>query len=246
MKKQDEKFFIGTSGWSYDSWKGLFYPRDIVKSRWFEYYASKFNTVEINATFYRFFKDQTYNKWYENAPDTFRYVLKAPKLITHRKYLENIEYTIHEFYRSASILDNKFGLILLQLAPQTPYDPKRLSNALLTFKNPKKIAVEFRDTKWFTEEIKNLLKSAGSAFCSTDSPKIRLMDWVTADTAYIRLHGRKQWYNYNYSLEELQKISELSKRMITLGAKEVYIFFNNDVNAYAPKNALALMEMLGV
>jgi uncharacterized protein YecE (DUF72 family) len=142
-----KQFHIGTSGWTYDHWKGTFYPPDIPKTKWFEYYTTLFSTVEINATFYRFFKDQTYYKWRDTSPDDFVYVLKAPKLITHRKYLLEAEREIKEFYRSVSLLEEKFGLVLLQLAPQTPYDPERLYKALHAFSNPSKIAVEFRHTQ---------------------------------------------------------------------------------------------------
>src|SRR5512136_2995851 len=119
MKAQ---YLIGTSGWTYDHWKGTFYPDGLAKSRWFDYYAEQFPAVEVNATFYRRFADQTYVKWLERAPAGFIYVLKAPKLITHRKYLVDAEEDIRLFWRSACILEDKLGLVLLQVAPGTPYD----------------------------------------------------------------------------------------------------------------------------
>jgi uncharacterized protein YecE (DUF72 family) len=244
MKNNGSQFLVGTSGWSYPHWQGVFYPEDLPKSRWFEYYIQKFATVEINATFYRFFKDQTYVKWHDNAPKQFKYVLKAPRLISHRKYLKDAADQIKAFWQSANLLKNKLGLILLQLAPGMPYDPERLRQALLTFKIPGKVAVEFRHKKWFTEETRDLLKEVGAIFCTADSPKTKLMDWVTSNGAYIRLHGRKQWYSYNYSKQELTEIAELANRMAEQGAKKVYIFFNNDFGGYAPKNAITLLEML--
>jgi uncharacterized protein YecE (DUF72 family) len=235
---------VGTSGWTYPDWQGIFYPEDWPKSRWFEYYATEFSTVEVNATFYRSFKDQTYHKWREQAPEEFRYVLKAPRFVTHRKHLKGAEKQIKSFWRSAALLEDKLGLILLQLAPSTAYDPDRLKTALLTFGDPGKVAVEFRHEKWLTEEIRDLLKEVGAIFCTADSPESELMDWVTSDVAYVRLHGRGQWYAHDYSLQELREIADLARRMEKLGAKQVYIFFNNDVNAYAPRNALTLLEML--
>lgn len=239
-------FHIGTSGWTYDHWKGTFYPADLPKTKWFNYYCTQFSTVEVNATFYRFFKDQTYHKWRDNSPDGFIYVLKVPKLITHRKYLIDTEREIHDFYRSASMLEKKFGLILLQLAPQTPYDPQRLRNALAAFKDPRRIAVEFRHAQWFTDEIREILKEAGAVFCSVDSPKIGLMDWVTSDAAYIRMHGRSGWYNADYSDQQLQEVVDLCAGMTAQGAETIYIFFNNDFHGFAPRNALRLREMLEV
>ncbi|MDZ7289351.1 MAG: DUF72 domain-containing protein [candidate division KSB1 bacterium] len=244
MNKGHAQFLAGTSGWTYPDWQGTFYPVDWPKSRWFEYYAGKFSTVEINATFYRTFKDQTYSKWREQAPREFRYVLKAPRLITHRKHLIGAEDVIKGFWQSASLLEDKLGLILLQLAPSTQYDPDRLRQTLLTFGNPRKIAVEFRHEKWCTEEIKNLLEETGSVFCTADSPKSELRDWVTSEVAYIRLHGRKRWYDHDYSNQELREIAALAKRMVVLGAKQIYIFFNNSVNGYAPQNALTLLKMV--
>lgn len=244
MSKGKAQFFVGTSGWTYPEWQGIFYPEDWPKSRWFEYYAKKFATVEVNATFYRTFKEQTYHKWRERAPGEFSYVLKAPRFITHRKHLIDAKEQIKNFWRSAALLEDKLGLILLQLAPGTAYDPDRLKQALLTFGDPGKVAVEFRHKKWLTEEIRDLLKETGAVFCTADSPKSELMDWLTSEAAYLRLHGRKQWYAYEYSLSELQEIAALAKRMAKLGAKKVYIFFNNDIKAYAPRNALALLEML--
>ncbi|MBN2410800.1 DUF72 domain-containing protein [candidate division KSB1 bacterium] len=244
MNNQYPSYFVGTSGWTYDHWKKLFYPEDQPKSRWFEYYCQKFTTVEINATFYRFFKDQTYEKWYRNSPPEFSYVLKAPKLITHRKYLKDVEDDIKRFCDSAAILKNKFGMILLQLAPATPYEPERLKKALLAFKDPQKVAVEFRHKKWMTAETKALLTETGSVFCIVDSPNLPLMDWLTSGNAYIRCHGRSKWYAYNYTDNDLKEIAEMACQLKSNGAEKVYIFFNNDYNACAPKNALTLIDLL--
>jgi uncharacterized protein YecE (DUF72 family) len=244
MKSNDLQFLVGTSGWSYPHWQGVFYPEDWPKSRWFEYYVQKFTTVEINATFYRFFNDQTYHNWRDRAPRHFKYVLKTPRLISHRKHLKDATDQIKAFWRSANLLKNKLGLILLQLAPDMPYDLSRLKQALLTFEVPGKVAVEFRHKKWFTKETRDLLEEVGAIFCTADSPKTKLMDWVTSEGAYIRLHGRKRWYSYDYSRQELAEIAELANRIAGRGAKKVYIFFNNDFGGYAPKNAITLLEML--
>ena len=243
MNEKQTRFLVGTSGWTYDHWKGLFYPEDLPKSKWFEYYIRFFPTVEVNATFYRSFKDQTYIKWRMRVAPDFRYVLKAPRWITHRKYLLNAEEEIKKFWESASLLEEQLGLILLQIAPNTPYDLERLRKALLAFGNPIKVAVEFRHKHWLTDEIRELLHDSGATFCAADSPKTGLYDWVTSNTGYIRLHGRKQWYSYNYSDQELLEIADLAYRMVKKGADKVYIFFNNDFEGYAPKNALSLINI---
>ncbi len=238
------QYFVGTSGWTYEHWKGNFYPATLSRARWFEHYAAIFTTVEVNATFYRTFKDQTYQNWYRKAPPGFTYVLKAPRPITHYKHLEDVSGEIHAFWRSISLLEDKLGLVLLQVAPDTPYDPDRLQKALLAFPEPTQVAVEFRHDQWFNDEIRGLLSSLGAAFCDADSPRSRLRGWVTSHTAYIRLHGRRHWYSYNYSDAELADISERAKMMSAEGASRVFIFFNNDYEGYAPLNAQTLQKML--
>ncbi len=239
------KYYIGTSGWTYEDWKGPFYPEDQPKKRWLEFYASQFSTVEINATFYGSFKDQTYRSWGERVPENFSYVLKAPRHITHRSHLLNVEGSIRTFCNSAAILGKKLGLILLQIAPNTPYDLARLERALMAFADPCKVAVEFRSQQWLTPETYNLLRRLGTVFCSPDAPGYALLDWLTSDTGYLRLHGRRSWYAYDYSEDELQEIAGVARRLEKNGARVIYAFFNNDYHANAPRNAKRLREILG-
>jgi uncharacterized protein YecE (DUF72 family) len=237
-------FFIGTSGWTYDHWKGCFYPQELAKTRWFDYYASRFSSVEINATFYRIFKDQTYQKWKERAPQGFGYVLKAPRLITHRKYLVDVEEDIQRFFQSCSLLEDKFEMILLQVAPNMPCDLNRLRLALTAFPDPTRVAVEFRRAEWLSLETMHLLHTFGTTICNVDSPRQKLTTFSTSQRAYLRLHGRKHWYSYDYSPDELQEIATLAHELVGKGAQQVYIFFNNDFEGYAPANALALKHLL--
>ena len=238
------EFFVGTSGWTYDHWKGNFYPEGLSKSHWFDYYAARFSTVEINATFYRTFGDQTYQKWRERVSSNFSYVLKVPRLITHRKFLADAGNEIRAFSRSATLLEDKLGLVLLQVAPQTAYDPDLLRRAILAFDEPPRVAVEFRRKDWLNDEIRALLADCGATFVSVDSPQQRPVDWVTAQTGYIRLHGRSRWYSHDYTAAELHEIADLARRMADQGATRIYIFFNNDFEGYAPQNALNLKDLL--
>lgn len=239
-------FFVGTSGWSYPHWKGAFYPQGLPQRHWFDYYASHFDTVEVNATFYRHFPDQTFRNWRAKAPEGFRYVLKVPQLISHRKQLAAADEQIDEFVRQAGLLGDRLGPLLLQLPPQMTPGHERLAHALERFGNQVQVAVEFRHPDWMTPQTRELLRSHHAIFCSAQSPKSSLLDWVTTETAYIRLHGRTRWYDYEYSAAELQEIARLARRMATQGAKSVYIFFNNDSNAWAPRNAAALKELLSI
>ncbi len=244
MNQETVRFRVGTSGWSYDHWKGNFYPVELPKNRWFAFYLEHFCTVEINATFYRTFADSTYHKWREQVGVDFRYVLKVPKLITHRKCLKDCEADIRSFTRSASLLEERLGMFLLQISPTVPFDLERLRDALQVFEDPTRVAVEFRAKHWECAEVRSLLHELGAAWVSVDSPRTRLTDWVTGQRAYIRLHGRRQWYADDYSAEELAEIAKLARDMVAKGAQEVYIFFNNDFGGYAPRNALTLIQML--
>lgn len=238
------QFHIGTSGWTYDAWRGAFYPEDLPKSRWLTFYTCYFNAIEMNATFYQFFKPENYIKWRDSVPENFYYIVKVPRVITHYKFLVDCEEVIHHFLELANLLEDKLGLLLLQLPPNMPYDPSRLEKALLAFDDPTKVVVEFRNQKWMTPEVKKLLTNIGCVFCDADSPKSKLLGWVTSDTAYIRLHGRKSWYDYDYSKKQLAEIAQHAKRLAKKGARTVYIMFNNDYEAYAVKNALYLKKLL--
>ena len=199
-------FWIGTSGWTYDHWKGNFYPATLAKARWFGYYASQFAAVEINATFYRTFADSTYLKWRDQVGKDFRYVLKVPRLITHERYLENCAAELQAFWRSAALLEDRLGMVLLQVAPDMPCDLGRLGAAVQSFGDPGRVAVEFRASCWQTIEVRQLLAELGAVTVYADSPRSPLPDLSQSQQqpvgkrAYLRLHGRSHWYASDYSL----------------------------------------------
>lgn len=238
------RYRIGTSGWSYPHWRGSFYPQDLARSRWFAFYAGHFDTVEVNATFYRRFKPETYRHWGEKAPAGFRYVFKVPRLISHRKRLHDCQDLIEEFTGSVALTGDRFGLALLQLPPGLHQDLPRLETALRAFGDPRRVAVEFRHPSWLKADTRDLLERLGSSFVATDSPQGRPLDWLTGDYGYIRLHGRTRWYDYDYAPAEIEEIAALAEDMVARGAREVYVFFNNDTAAYAPGNAQALRVRL--
>lgn len=244
MANQTPVFFVGTSGWTYDHWKGSFYPAPLPKNRWFPFYADRFNTVEVNATFYHFFADATYLKWHDQVDEHFLFTLKAPRIITHRKFLTDCIEDIQKFTRSASILQDRFGLYLLQLAPSTPYDLDKLRVAIEAFGDPTRVAVEFRSIAWNLTEVRNLLNQLGAIYVNVDSPRSRLVDWTTGSCAYFRLHGRRRWYDDDYSTDELHQIASLARKMVRNGVEKVFIYFNNDIHGYAPRNALLLKSFL--
>lgn len=238
-------YMIGTSGWSFPEWIGNFYPSDLKRRQWLKHYSSFFNCVEINATFYHSFKEQTYLKWYNEVPENFHYILKAPRIITHLKLLKNINDELTQFRHSTQLLTDKLGLILLQLSPQQPYELNLLRQTLEQFDKQEKVAIEFRDMKWFTDETKILLEEYDAIFCNAESPKIQLIHWrPTSNINYFRLHGRKKWYAYKYSKNELKEIANLIKQLTDKKTQFTYVIFNNTMSGDAPWNALDIMELL--
>ena len=240
------QYYIGTSGWLYNHWKGNFYPAEISKNHWFNHYIRYFSVVEINATFYRRFKDETFIKWKETTPAVFKFVLKIPRIITHIKKLVDVKKEITDFCRQAMLLEDKLGCLLLQLPPFIPYQPELLNEALDSFKKVIPVAVEFRNKSWWNKETEDLLRKNSAIYCNADSPMSQLDEVMTADTVYLRLHGRNKWYSYNYSYEELVNVAGLMKRFFRDGARTIYVFFNNDFGGFAPRNAQMLKEILSV
>jgi uncharacterized protein YecE (DUF72 family) len=239
-------YFVGTSGWSYPAWRGGFYPQDLSRSRWLDYYVTQLPVVEVNATFYRAFQAQTYASWRERAPAGFRYVLKVPRWITHESLLQDVTDEIAAFWEEATRLEERLGLVLLQLPPSMPYDLKRLRRALLAFGDPGCVAVEIRHPRWQRPELLDLLSGVGSIFCNTDAPDSPLTTYLTGASGYLRLHGRRKdaRYTYHYSPEELQGIAAAARTLAGAGAESVYVLFNNTRAGDAPLNAGALLELL--
>ncbi len=235
--------FIGTSGWTYGHWKGNFYPADLPMSQWFSFYCSRFNAVEINATFYRRFPDATYLRWYEATPPGFCFVLKVPKIITHRKYLLDCFAEISEFSRQAMLLKEKLGCLLMQLPPGLKCDKERLKKALEAFPGTIRLAVEFRNAGWYAEDVKEFLFQRGISFVNADSPKKAVDFTLKTAFPYLRFHGRTGWYNSDYSEEELRKVAAYFTGLVLRRDQPGFVFFNNDFGGFAPRNALRLIEL---
>ncbi|MBS0351216.1 MAG: DUF72 domain-containing protein [Proteobacteria bacterium] len=240
---QNANCFIGTSGWTYEDWAGAFYPKELPKSKWLEYYASQFNTVELNATFYRSFPQKTYESWYKRTPDNFHFVVKISRFISHIKKLVDVEESIQKAQQSAHGLKEKLGLFLLQLPPKIGYNKELLISTLAAFSDPSQLVVEFRNAQWFNPETYSILKKFNCIACNIDSPHLRIYDWVTSDIAYLRLHGHTKMYAYDYDRRQLNKITDILDGLKKKGAKKIYVFFNNDHFACAPKNAAKLKKI---
>lgn len=236
-----KKIHVGCSGWYYDDWIDRFYPSDVKKTEWLEYYAKHFSTVEVNSTFYHFQKEKTVQGWYERTPDDFRFTLKANRLITHKKRFEDTEGEIKRFYEMADVLEDKLATLLFQLPPSEEKDMDFLEKVINQLNPEKNNVLEFRDTSWFTDEVLKRLQDVSIGFCCVSAEGYPETCVSTADFAYVRFHGKEEWYKYLYSEDELrvwaEKISQLS-------AETIYCYFNNDFQGHAIQNAKTLAGLI--
>ena len=239
------KFFIGTSGWSYSHWKGLFYPESLSPTKFLNYYLSKFDTVEVNSSFYHLPREQTFKNWYKKTPKDFLFSVKASRFISHRKKLKDCFEPWKLFYSRAKFLKEKLGPILFQLPPGFKADKSRLEDFLKILPKNQRFTFEFRHLSWFNKSVYQTLKKHKIALTIADTPSYPLVKKITADFTYLRLHGHKELYASNYSGASLKKWARLIKKWVKdFKLKAVYVYFDNDAHCFAPQNALRLKKLL--
>jgi uncharacterized protein YecE (DUF72 family) len=232
---------LGTSGWSYSGWKGLFYPPDLPSSDWLTFYAGHFPTVEINMTFYRFPTPETLLGWLEKTPAHFRFTLKANRQITHLKKLRNVRSEVRYFNILAGSLREKLGCLLFQLPPSITCDLPLLKDFLSTLSPEFKNVIEFRHESWYEESVWEQLRARRVTFCTVSSGQMPGAPVETSPVAYFRFHGLTGGHRYNYADEELVQWAETIR---AAKAEECYIYFNNDYQAYAVANCQKLAGLL--
>jgi uncharacterized protein YecE (DUF72 family) len=238
------RYRIGCSGFLYDSWKGAFYPEDLLHRRWLSFYMEKFNAVELNVTFYRLLKKEAFERWYKETSPDFIFCLKGSRFITHVKKLKDVELPLSTFFNATAPLLEKLGVILWQLPPNLKLNLKNLEDFIENLKRyPVRHAFEFRHKSWLSKKVFNLLSASNIALCMADWPDFINDLPVTADFVYIRRHGEGGNYATDYSPEQLKGDAKRIKEYLKQG-KDVYCFFNNDAFAYAPKNASELKTIL--
>jgi len=231
---------VGTSGFNYPHWQGVFYPETLPINRWFEYYTQFFNSIELNVTFYRNLKKQTYRSWFKRSPKDFYFVIKGNRFITHLKRL-NTDESIDRFFDNCLELKNKLSAILWQLPEGFKKNLKRLEDFLKKLKEFKiRNIFEFRNKTWFDEDTYNLLKDYNACLCIADSPLWPKIKVITADFIYLRFHGKENLYSGSYSDKELKEWANFAKST----KKDIFAFFNNDAFGNAIKNALRFKELL--
>jgi len=235
------KIRIGTSGWHYNHWSGLFYPPKLPRSKWFEHYAEHFDTVEINNTFYQLPKEESFKNWHKQAPKKFLYTVKANRYITHIKRLKDPKDSLQRFFERARLLKENLGPVLYQLPPNFHKNLDRLGNFIKFLPEDQTAVFEFRHESWFSEDTYKLLSEFNAGFCIHDMPGMKVPRVVTADIIYIRFHGPTGKYQGNYSKSALQNWAKWLKEQ-TKEARSIYAYFNNDIHAYAVRNAKQLKE----
>ncbi len=236
--------YIGCSGWFYEHWRGVFYPESLGKREWLDYYTKFFNTVEINSSFYRMPTERLLKSWYQRTPEDFLFTLKVYRGITHTKIPGSNSAILKRFYKLSEILGVKLGCILFQFPPSFKKDMEVLREFVSKLDKDKKNVLEFRHRTWFDEEVLKYLKEEGIGYCIVSAPDVPLILDITTDFLYIRWHGKRSWYDDNYTRKDLIKWAKIIRDFIKQRGVEVYGYFNNDFMGFAVKNALELRSIL--
>jgi uncharacterized protein YecE (DUF72 family) len=238
---------VGCSGWMYKDWRGPVYPEKLPQRAWFGYYATLFDTVEINNTFYRLPPPSTVEKWAEQAPAGFEYAVKLGAFGSHRMKLRDAASWLPNHLDRVERLGPSLGPTLVQLPPTWKKDPVRLDEFLSVAPAHVRWAVELREPSWIDEEVFSVLRAHGAALCIHDLLPDHPWE-LTADWTYVRFHGpqalkRKYWGRYGE--KRLEPVAERLDACLAQG-QDVYAYFNNDYRGYAVKDATWLGARLGL
>jgi uncharacterized protein YecE (DUF72 family) len=241
------KIRIGTSGWHYKHWlDGVFYPPGTKGAEMFEFYARHFDTVEINNSFYRLPTAKTFETWRESSPPGFCYAVKASRFTTHMKKLKDPKSSSEKFFLAAERLEEKLGVILFQLPPRWKLNIERFGEFLEALPVEHRYAFEFREESWLVPQVFTLLRKHNAALCIHDFADMKIPHEITADFSYVRFHGPTSakywgWYSTGELRAWAERIESWRDRL-----KTVYVYFNNDPEGAAVKNALELKQLVAV
>ncbi len=238
---------IGCSGWSYEHWRnGVFYPPGLPSTRWLAYYAARFDTVELNATFYRLPTRSAAERWATESPDSFRFAVKVSRYLTHVVRLSDTAEHLGLLLDRIEPLINagKVGPLLWQLPPTFQRDDERLAGALADLPAELRHAFEFRHPSWFVPEVLEALRRHRVALVVGDRPEVHGFQSteLTTDFAYIRFHHGSRGRRGNYSDAELQEWALRVRGYAETAG--VWAYFNNDWEGFAPANAQALAALV--
>lgn len=237
-------FHVGTSGWVYASWRGRFYPDRLAQRRWLGHYASVFDCVEVNGSFYRLPEEATFRRWGESVPDGFRFAVKGSRYVTHFQRLMHAADSVARVTSRARALGDRLGPILWQLRPDMPLDLQRLDGFLAVLPRDLQHVLEPRHESWFVEPVRKRLFEANVALCAWEMLGVERAPEPTADLAYVRFHGNTAKYGGTYPAEVLAPWVDRLRAWRDEG-REVWAFFNNDVDGHAVEDAHRLRDLLG-
>jgi uncharacterized protein YecE (DUF72 family) len=240
------KAVIGTSGWTYDGWRGPFYPKDVPKKDWLRWYGGQFPTAEINGSFYRTPSLDAVRAWRDQTPKDFVFAWKGSKFITHWKRLsEKSDNSIALIEERLKILGRKAGPVLFQLPARFTADRERLASFLTMLPRRRRYAFEFRHASWYAAPVFDLLRDNDIALCISDHHDAPAPWEATADHVYWRGHGPDGTYKDNYSDAHLRRLAREIKKW-RRARRAVYAYFDNDQKSAAPADARRLMKMLNM
>jgi len=236
---------IGCSGFHYEDWKEIFYPKTLPKKKWFEYYCQHFNTLELNTTFYRFPQVRFLENWYQISPVDFLFSAKVPRLITHYKQFNDTQRMLNDFYQSCRTgLADKLGCVLFQLPARLEYSEKKLQEIIeqldMSFTN----VIEFRHSSWWKKKIFSILKKRNIVFCGHSYPSLPEEVVINSAKIYYRFHGTPNLYYSQYKRKFLEEV--ISTIQYSAKVDQVFLYFNNTATIAALRNARYVQKLVGI
>lgn len=234
---------VGTSGWHYRDWWGPFFPEGVRKKDALDYYASRFDAVELNAPFYRMPTEAAVQGWAETVPENFRFAWKASRFITHFKRLLVDDESLAWLEERLDLLGAKAGPVLFQLHPRMSMDRERLATFIGRLPRHRRYTFEFRHDSWYDAAIFDLLREHDAALCLSDHAAAPAPREVTAGWVYIRNHGPGGRYHGSYADAALKDWAKFIRKCRNEG-RDVWCFFDNDVKSAAPHDADRLLALI--
>lgn len=236
---------IGTSGWSYQHWTDVLYRPGLPAGKRLARYVEVFDTVELNASFYRWPKDSTFAGWRDQLPAGFTMSVKAHRGLTHYRRLASPEPWIERFERCWQLLGDRRGVLLVQLHPEQQRDDARLDSFLRQVPASIRVAVELRNPSWNDPAVYEVLERRRAAYVVMSGAGLACVPRATTDLVYVRLHGPDQDSIYAgcYSGDDLRRWADQIAQWDRDG-RDVWVYFNNDLGGHAVRNALTLQELL--
>jgi uncharacterized protein YecE (DUF72 family) len=231
---------VGTSGWQYSQWKGLFYPKDVPQRDWLPFFSERFPAVEINNTFYMLPREEVFDGWRKRSAEGFTFAVKASRYITHVRRLRDCREPLRRFWTNTRHLGPKLGPVLFQLPPNLRADLDLLRSFIDLLPKDMRAAFEFRHPTWESGEVHEALDRVGCALVLADRPGARVAPVITGGWSYVRFHqGRRMAPGY-----PREKLRRWAKRLAGIESAETWVFFNNDPQGAAVRDAVTLTDLL--